>query len=295
MRAAVVPGNVASLLGVACSGDSSVEPGVGAGGRFGGAGIAGRFGSSGGVGGETQSSAGGVGGQSLDETDLTGGMGGSSVDMGGTGGTGGMGGSSVDTGGTVAGAGGAGGGDGRPNAGNDDPEDGRVPAIFGAGYGGLRVLSLAEGKTWTRRAIKNPNGGDDENLIRAVGYGDGVFLGVGWKIFRSEDGKSWSEIDKGTVPGTWFDCVEYRDGQFIVKRIRAGQKPEVIVSADRGKTWRFGDKSTSCRRPGISVPGLKIWRQHKGKIFRSENDGPAQLVSQECCNIQGFVSGFVEP
>jgi len=260
---------------------------------------------------------GGAGGDA--EGDLVGGRSagasGSAAGMPGAAGSGGLGGNTeLDTS-SQAGAGGAAGASmvgGAGGSATPDPAgmagqggtpeeeegvdlEGRVPAILAAGYGGLRVFSLDRGLTWERREISDPNGGDDQNLIRAVGYANGVFLGVGWKIFRSDDGKSWTEVSKGALPGEWYDCVNFRNGQFIVKRIRPGTRPAAVVSDDMGKTWRSADSSISCQRQGLGVPGVSLSGQWKGKIMRSENGGAARQVSQECCNLQGFVSGMVKP
>jgi hypothetical protein len=124
------------------------------------------------------------------------------------------------------------------------------PALVGYGYGALRIFSFDGGKTWPYKLLPYPGGGDDENLIRGMAYNEGTWLAAGWKIFISRDGaKTWSEIAEKNVPGGWYDCVNFKNGKWIVKTIRSdrgGQSGGVISSSDNGLTWKNDSNSITC-------------------------------------------------
>lgn len=168
-------------------------------------------------------------------------------------------------------------------------------ALIAVGYGGLRLFSLDGGRTWGKRVIIDPDGGDDENLIRGAGHGDGVWVAVGWKIFTSEDGRSWNEISEETVPGTWYDCVNYQDGKFIVQRTRDGFSDH-IESTDRGRTWRKGTGNARCEsqargtnKPTFKFGGSQLSTGWRGKILL---DGKV-VYTDPCCQIRNFEAGFL--
>lgn len=125
-----------------------------------------------------------------------------------------------------------------------------VPVVAAYGYGALRAFSYDGGKTWPLRTINDPRGGDDDNLIRGMAFANGTWIAAGWKIFISRDGaRTWSEISADRVPGGWYDCVNYKDGKWIVKVIRpdyGGQNGDVISSSDNGATWRDDAQSITC-------------------------------------------------
>ncbi len=171
------------------------------------------------------------------------------------------------------------------------------PAIIAAGYGALRLVSFDGGLTWKHRAVNNPNGGDDTNLIRAIAYADGLWVAVGWKIFLSEDGIKWTEIPDQTVPGGWYDCATFQDGMHIVKTIRAdrgGQNGPAIFSKDRGKTWQEAKFATRCTPPSQPLPNetAQLRSAWKGKIERSSNGNNWQTVYTDCCSVSMFAKGF---
>lgn len=171
------------------------------------------------------------------------------------------------------------------------------PAIVAAGYGAIRVMSFDGGKTWKNRVVLNPNGGDDNNLIRAINYVEGVWVAAGWKIFLSQDGANWTEVSDRTVPGGWYDCVTAKDGRIIVKVIRSdrgGQNGEAIYSDDRGKTWNKATFATQCsaQPQPFAVDGATLRGQWKGLIQRSAAGGNWQTVFNDCCAISGFAKGM---
>jgi hypothetical protein len=147
-------------------------------------------------------------------------------------GTGGAGGST--SGGAGAPAAGAAG------AGTPDPErpEGWLPALVAVGYGGIRVVSTDGGKSWGARASFSVNGGDDENLLRAVTYGKGKWLATGWKLVSSDDGRNWTDhglINEGDfMPCNIIEGLAYHDGWFYAA---CPQSPAKVFRSEDGLTW----------------------------------------------------------
>jgi hypothetical protein len=87
------------------------------------------------------------------------------------------------------------------------------PVIVAVGYGGRRMRSTDGGSNWSDLIEDDPNGGDDQNLLRAVTYAQGLFVSVGWRIHTSADGVQW---DERTVMGQqWCGGVAYGNGTFL--------------------------------------------------------------------------------
>lgn len=172
---------------------------------------------------------------------------------------------------------------------------GLKPAIVAAGYGAFRAMSFDGGKTWKNRVVVNPNGGDDGNLIRAINYVEGMWVAAGWKIFLSEDGITWTEVNDQVVPGGWYDCVTSKDGRIIVKTIRSdygGQNGGATYSDDRGKTWKEAKFATQCFNPPKPFVGEGFWLRSDGGILRSTNGSTWQKVLQDCCGVEAFANGM---
>ncbi len=79
------------------------------------------------------------------------------------------------------------------DASSSDGPPGYVKGIVGVGYGGIRIVSRDQGKTWGSRAAFAADGVDDENLLRAVVYGKGLWIATGWKLVTSPDGVHWTD------------------------------------------------------------------------------------------------------
>ncbi len=160
----------------------------------------------------------------------------------GGGAAGGVAGSAPTAGANVGGAAGSGGnanGAGGAPVGND-PEipPGFVPAIIGVGYGGIRVVSRDNGKTWGDRKSFGVNGGDDDNLLRAVVYGKGMWLATGWKLVTSNDGKLWQERGKindgGFMPCNIVEGLAYAGGWFYAA---CAEDPALTYRSTDGLKW----------------------------------------------------------
>ena len=101
---------------------------------------------------------------------------------------------------------------GRERAGGDGA---RHPLAFG--YGGIRVVSRDAGLTWGDRAFVIPDGVDDEHLLRAAVYGDGLWIATGWAYWTSPDGVAWTDhglINDGILPCNIVEGLAYHGGYY---------------------------------------------------------------------------------
>lgn len=272
-----------SVLGFGCDTDTGlVEPaGAGLGNvpATGGQGSAGTAagGGSGGSAGTAPGAAGASAGA------FTGGAGGSVAGTSSSGGSGavGQGGSSGGSGGDLAGGGGRGGasaagtggsaGKGGTGSGGaaglgqagegSEPDDeippGYVKGIIGVGYGGIRILSRDGGRTWGNRVSIAADGGDDENLIRAITYGKGRWVAMGWNLWTSDDGLEWEDrgrLDDGILsPNPIIEGLAYKDGNFYAAG--DGDPSRIFRSAD-GVTWEpYGRGGDTVKHTGLAFRG----------------------------------------
>lgn len=138
-------------------------------------------------------------------------------------------GTTTGTGNTSTGSGNTGGGG--SGVGGGPPQG--TPMLVAVGYGGRRLSSL-DGLVWENDIIVDPNGGDDNNLFRGVGFGDGVFVAVGGgsegQVATSTDGVSWTFQSPAT---SWIGDVAFLGGVFVA----AGGNGLRIRSTDGGVTW----------------------------------------------------------
>ncbi|MBL8743124.1 MAG: hypothetical protein JNK04_18570 [Myxococcales bacterium] len=108
-----------------------------------------------------------------------------------------------------------------------------TPIFVAVGYGGRRMSSL-DGVTWENDIVVDPNGGDDNNLFRGLGYANGLFVAVGGssegQIFTSTNGADWTAQTPGS---SWIGDVVFVDGAFIA----AGGNGLRQRSSDQAVTW----------------------------------------------------------
>ncbi|MBX7083808.1 MAG: hypothetical protein K1X88_31655 [Nannocystaceae bacterium] len=128
--------------------------------------------------------------------------------------------------------GGSSGGEGGSTTGDDPPPPEAIAVAVG--YGTRRVRS-DDGITWTDFVEVDPNGGDDDALLRGVCYGDGIFLAVGGGgsgfSMRSSDGIAWVD-ELHTLDAFVSDCVRLGD-VFVA----AGGNGLRARSIDDGVSW----------------------------------------------------------
>ncbi len=166
-------------------------------------------------------------------------------------------GASSSGGGASGGGGGVEDGGASPTGGGGQGQGGssnESSAIIAVGYGGLRVVSLDEGLTWTDAQSIAPNGGDDENLLRAIVWGNHLWIATGWHYMTSVDGYSWSDAgklaDNGILPCNIVEGLAFFQGAFYATcpTYQPGGNGAVtaIFRSEDGLTW--GD--------AVSVIGL---------------------------------------
>jgi hypothetical protein len=110
-------------------------------------------------------------------------------------------------------AGAAGEDSGTPDSGWDAGTPDAGPSVFVAvGYGGRRLRSVDDGQTWIDDQWLEDAGGDDFYNLRAVGYGGGQFVAVGWRVMTSPDGETWT--DHGTM-GQWLGGLYNAEGFWV--------------------------------------------------------------------------------
>lgn len=105
-----------------------------------------------------------------------------------------------------------------------------TPVFVAAGYGGRRMRSL-DGVAWTDDVVIDPNGGDDENLLRGIGFGNGLFLAVGGGVFTSADGATWAL--SAFNPDSFISDAVYANGIWVI----AGGNGLRARSIDDAQTW----------------------------------------------------------
>ena len=121
--------------------------------------------------------------------------------------------------------------EGAVDASVDSGHSGWVASIVGVGYGGLRVVSRDNGVTWKNRAELAMSGGDDNNLLRGIAYGNGIWVTVGWRVFKSMDGAiTWNEQTPPQGCGL-MEGVSFGAGHFI-----GTCGTDAFASSD-GTTW----------------------------------------------------------
>jgi hypothetical protein len=75
------------------------------------------------------------------------------------------------------------------------------------------MRSVDDGRTWIDDQSLEANGGDDQDLLRTVAFGDGRFLAAGWQTLSSPDGKTWT-----TSPPTkqnWFGALVHAGAAWV--------------------------------------------------------------------------------
>jgi hypothetical protein len=250
---------------------TSLGPGEGGtGGVAGASGAAGLSGSSGGVGpgaagADATGTAGTTGAAGTTGSAGAAGTGGTtaSAGRGGSTGTASRGGSTGSAG-TTGAAGGAGSGM------TGDPP-GWVPALIGVGYGGIRIVSRDGGKTWGDRAYETTNGGDDDVLLRAIAYGNGLWVATGWKLWTSTDGVKWTDHGKlkdGPVKScSIIEGLAFKEGTFF--------------GVCDGNVFRSTDGLTWTKHSNIGNTGSHVYLDYRAGKFVAYGDTNTSFQSDD--------------
>lgn len=201
----------------------------------------------------------------------------------------GSGGSATGNGAGGSGAGTGAGGSGGTSSGSatggggSAPQSGTYTAI-GVGNWGLRGITT-DGSAWT--VCQNPSTGNDHSpdLLRNVGYGDGVFIAVGGDanamVMRSLDGIHWEEdlhptsaCDGEPYPPSctnWMGGVAYGGGTWLA----GGGNGALMRSTDAGQTWTGihpADGPNAVRSIAYGA-GLFVAGSDGGRVSVSSDDG----------------------
>ena len=124
--------------------------------------------------------------------------------------------------------------DGEPDAQPLDAGPSGTPVLVAVEYGNRRT-STFDGVTLGDDQVVDPNGGDDNNLRRGVGYGDGRFVAVGGggegQSWVSDDGRTWHH--HATALRAFVSDAVYGNGRWVA----AGGNGLRLYSVDRGETW----------------------------------------------------------
>jgi hypothetical protein len=163
---------------------------------------------------------------------------------GGGGGDGGGGGKHA----TSSSAGGQGGAQGNGGAGGSGGSTMKDPTgvFVVVGYGGRRIRSIDDGKTWVDDTSLETPGGDDNDLLRTVVFGQTGFVALGWRSMTSADGKTWN--DHGANIGQWLGGAVSAKGQYVA----VGGYGMRAVSPD-GVTWTNHSIDTSATHAGDGI------------------------------------------
>jgi hypothetical protein len=152
--------------------------------------------------------------------------------------------------------------------------------VLGVGSWGLRGHS-SDGSSWSYCGAK-PTGDDHTpDLLRNVGYGEGVFIAVGGdkngRVMRTLDGVHWQDdvhptnaCGKESYPNTcltWMGGVAYLDGVWLA----GGGNGATMRSRDAGASWQ-------AVRGGFPEKHIRGMAAGSG-LFIASTDGGALYVS----------------
>ncbi|HKQ67696.1 MAG TPA: hypothetical protein VJT73_00080 [Polyangiaceae bacterium] len=165
----------------------------------------------------------------------------------------------------------------RADSAPSDPP-GQQKAIIGVGYGGIRLVSTDQGATWHHRASFAADGGDDENLLRAVVYGRGLWIATGWKLVTSTDGREW--IDRGMLtnlpePRPACNIIEglaFKDGVFYAA---------CTLYTGQGTVYRSNDGLGWTKLSEIGSTGGHLFLTYRGGQFVAHGDSKASFQSTD--------------
>lgn len=114
------------------------------------------------------------------------------------------------------------------------------PTWVVVGNWGYRA-STQNGRDYTVIAGPQQDNDHTPDLMRGVGFGDGMFVAVGGDrnsmIMRTRDGVTWDE-DLYPEGRDWMGDVAFGNGRWVA----VGGNGRTVVSEDGGDTWREGEE-----------------------------------------------------
>jgi hypothetical protein len=162
---------------------------------------------------------------------------------------------------------------GSTDAAADDSGDAttKTGVFVAVGYGGRRLRSLDDGKTWQDDQQLEANGGDDQENLRVVVWGDDQFVALGWRVMTSPDGMTWTDL--GTTPlGNWIGGATYASSEFV--GVGGYGLRDISTNA---KTWTSESIDTTATHAYDGV----AWGNVSGGMFVSANDSGARSYSTD--------------
>ncbi len=127
------------------------------------------------------------------------------------------------------------------------------------GYDGLRIRSLDLGETWVDEIKPGNSGADDELLLRAITFGQGLFVAAGYTIWTSPDGKDWEE--QKTFDDYWVGGLQYGNDRFVA----TGGNGYAVFSLDAPSSGKVGLRSRTRT--------VEVSRSETEKFVTSTGDG----------------------
>jgi len=148
-----------------------------------------------------------------------------------------------------------------------------VTGIIAVGYGGLRIVSRDLGKTWKNETHWSTDGKDDQDLLRTIAYGNGVWLSAGWRLVSSADGVTWTDHGMAEDVITAIRCpvtdgLAFGDGKFL---LACGSN---LASSSDGLAW-----TKVARTPDVGGHPYLIWDEAQQRFVCSGDDGPSFVSS----------------
>ena len=144
-----------------------------------------------------------------------------------------------------------------------------MTGVIAVGYGGLRIVSRDLGKTWKNETHWSTNGGDDQDLLRTIAYGNGLWVSAGWRLATSVDGVAWADhgmaedvITPVRCPVT--DGMAFGAGRFLVA---CGSN---LASSSDGLSW-----TKVAPTPDVGGHPYLIWDAAEQHFICSGDDGPS--------------------
>ncbi len=122
---------------------------------------------------------------------------------------------------------------------------GQVPGLVAVGYAGLRVVSRDGGLSWGDSTQFAITGGDDKNLLRAVTWGNGLWIATGWKLVTSTDGIEWTDhgliSELGNISCNIIEGLAYHDGYYFAA-CTPWNSPGAVFRSTDGLSWeKYGE------------------------------------------------------
>jgi len=139
--------------------------------------------------------------------------------------------------------------------------------------------------TWGSRSYAVVGGGDDEDLLRAVVYGNGMWIATGWKLLTSTDGVNWTDHGKlnqstGIKIGgcNVVEGLAFNAGAFYACCELSDSKGTVFKSTD-GMTW---EKISTIGDAGDT--GTHLFLNYRGGKFIAYGDTHTTFTSTDAIN-----------